>query len=667
MQGLMDWLFSGLGSVGVEIPRDTSLRSLVTFFLQLMGITWPNIRTILARHVGEQNVALVEQDWQLVSTLITQGPAGIFEMIRAQLDPRTILNTVMDAAIDYVRDALISRVAVRLLAMLNPAGAILSAIEAIYRVVRWIFENAARIFTLAETLVNGARDLMRGNVGGRAGAIEGALVRVLPPVIDFLAGFIGLGNLPQAIANVIRGLQRRVLAVVERVIGFIAAQARRLLAALGVGGARGHEEEDRGAWWNIRKGFQDEGESHTISVTKQDNHARIMVASTPKPLIHWIDQVRDEATRTRLERDYAAINTDIQTRADTPLSDQEVEQRRRDVREKIDAIIRELKDADVLADEGDVELDGNRLDRLIYQALVGLARRLYFGWNRPSQGLAARSTAPRSGRPGRRHAEAEQRRVVAVQNQRETPIEPNVPLNRVQRTLASIQAAYHRAAIARAPRGNVTRDTAPNQFDALERPYFVDQIQNNYIAPSRVVTGVRVNSNGKIGANPANIMDRYSYSGGMPMERLRRIFQSLAQSTSPDEDHMAMFLAAMVAEPSRYSVAHITNLLAVGDPRNNTNNAFSQLSMTRGHTDPGPERTVELGSRLAGLRGSERNMPRVVTDRDLQIVKRREDIMSRIRRAFEPHRRDNVLVPLFEDTLRPFVLRAGDSDMDGES
>ena len=39
-------------------------------------------------------------------------------------------------------DTLITRVTVRILAMLNPAGAILQAIEAIYRVIRWIIENA---------------------------------------------------------------------------------------------------------------------------------------------------------------------------------------------------------------------------------------------------------------------------------------------------------------------------------------------------------------------------------------------------------------------------------------------------------------------------------------------------------------------------------------------
>ncbi|MFP2930084.1 hypothetical protein ACLESO_33780 [Pyxidicoccus sp. 3LG] len=294
LQGLLTWLFSGLGSVGVELPTDLSLRSVVTFFLQLMGLTWANIRVILARHIGEENVALLEQAYTLISTLIEQGPQGIFEMIKEQLNPATILERVMDAAIDMVIEALITRVALRIVAMLNPAGAILAAIEAIYRIIRWVFENAARIFTLIETIVNGAHDLMNGNVGGMAAAIEGALARLIPPVIDFLAGFLGLGDLPERIADVIRGLQQWVLGIVDRVVGFIAGQARRLLAALGIGG----EEGQPGAEGVIEKDFSaQDGSPHELTVDLAGAEPDIKVASNePTGIQHQITTRRNEVT-----------------------------------------------------------------------------------------------------------------------------------------------------------------------------------------------------------------------------------------------------------------------------------------------------------------------------------------------------------------------------------
>lgn len=239
LDGLLDWLFSGLGSVGVELPPDFSLKSIITFFLQLMGITWERIRRLLARHIGEENVALIEQAYEIISTLIELGPQGIFDWIKDLLNPQNILNMVLEAAVDFLIDALITAVTPRIIALFNPAGAAIQAIEAIYRVLSWIFENAARIFTLVETVVNGIVDIIAGNISGMAAAVESALSRLIAPVIDFLAGYIGLGDLPEKIADTIRGFQEWIESLLDRAIAFLAERARALLASLGFG-----EDED---------------------------------------------------------------------------------------------------------------------------------------------------------------------------------------------------------------------------------------------------------------------------------------------------------------------------------------------------------------------------------------------------------------------------------------
>lgn len=241
LEGLLEWLFSGLGSVGVEVPGDFSLGSVITFFLQLMGLTWDRIREVLAKHIGEENVALVEQAYDIISNLIEMGPEGVYEMIKEQLDPQNILDQVLDAAVSFVVETLITQVTARVIALFNPAGAIVQAVEAVYRVLKWVFENAARIFSLVETIVNGAAALVAGDTSGMATAVEGALARLIAPVIDFLAGYAGLGDLPEKIADVIRGLQDWVMGIVDRVVGFIAGQARRLLGALGLGGEEDEE------------------------------------------------------------------------------------------------------------------------------------------------------------------------------------------------------------------------------------------------------------------------------------------------------------------------------------------------------------------------------------------------------------------------------------------
>ena len=98
--------------------------------------------------------------------------------------------------------------AVRLLLLFNPAGAILQAIEAIYRVLKWVFQNAARIFTLIETIVNGIADIIAGNVGGFANAVEKGLAMLIAPVLGFIADYLSFGDLPQAVAKQIKSFQR---------------------------------------------------------------------------------------------------------------------------------------------------------------------------------------------------------------------------------------------------------------------------------------------------------------------------------------------------------------------------------------------------------------------------------------------------------------------------
>jgi hypothetical protein len=69
----------------VQLPTDGSPGSLFVFVLQLMGLTWTNIREILVRHIGPKNIELIEKAWQLISLLIEKGTAGIVELLKEKL------------------------------------------------------------------------------------------------------------------------------------------------------------------------------------------------------------------------------------------------------------------------------------------------------------------------------------------------------------------------------------------------------------------------------------------------------------------------------------------------------------------------------------------------------------------------------------------------------
>lgn len=287
LEGLIEWLFSGLGAMGIQVPREFSLSSIITFFLQIMGITWDRIRTILARHIGEENVELIEQAFQMLSNLIEMGPEGIFQWLEDLLDPQNILDMILDIAIDFLIETLIRQATIRIIALFNPVGAIAQAIEAIYKVLKWIFENAARIFTLVETVVNGIADILAGNFNGMANAVEQALKRLLVPVIDFIAEFLGLGALPERVADAVKGLQEWVEGLMEQAIAWLATQARALLQRLGLVDeeeASAGEEELDDSEVGETVNFSAAGESHRLWIAEQGG-VEVMVASeTPKPV-----------------------------------------------------------------------------------------------------------------------------------------------------------------------------------------------------------------------------------------------------------------------------------------------------------------------------------------------------------------------------------------------
>jgi hypothetical protein len=314
-QGLFAWLFSKMGEAGVTMPRDFSIPSIVSLVLDVMGINWERIRMLLARHIGEQNVAHIEQAYDIITTFIARGPLGLVELMREQLDPASIVDMIRETAIRYLMESIVTRVATRILMMLNPAGAILQAIEAIYRVLSWIYENAARIFTLIEAVVNGAAQVLAGNVGGLAALVERALVGLMVPVIDFLADCLGLGGIPAAIRDLVLGLQARVERILDRVIAFIAQRARAFMGAMGVGGDTESQDGQPGADsplppvpFEAHTGEDGEAEPHRIYVDESGSTPEIMIASDPQQALNQIR--RGEFQRLLAGPDH--VNTRIQ-------------------------------------------------------------------------------------------------------------------------------------------------------------------------------------------------------------------------------------------------------------------------------------------------------------------------------------------------------------------
>ncbi len=301
VDGFFAWLFRGLGDVGVEIPPDFSLPSLVKLALQIMGITWQRFRQVLEDHLGPEAVEVLETVWNIVDAFVRDGIQGIYDLFLPQFNPQELVDTILDAAISYVTEVLVVQVGAWIVSLLSPAGWVAKAVEIIYKVAKWVFENAAPMFEFVETVVNGVARLLTGDVSGMAAAVEMGLAATIPITIDFFAGLIGLGDLPEKVVEVIGRLQQIVYDIMDRVVGWLVEHGHALLARLGLVDEDVDQDDAGGGGGDTELGddvpFTGGGERHRLWIDTRGTDARLMMASAPRQVIDRLPELRADVDR----------------------------------------------------------------------------------------------------------------------------------------------------------------------------------------------------------------------------------------------------------------------------------------------------------------------------------------------------------------------------------
>jgi hypothetical protein len=83
-----------MGDIGIQLPAKFDLKGILSIVLQILGLTWANIRQKLVKRLGEKVVGAVEKTMDIVKRIITEGPMALWEMIKAKA--AEIKNQVME-------------------------------------------------------------------------------------------------------------------------------------------------------------------------------------------------------------------------------------------------------------------------------------------------------------------------------------------------------------------------------------------------------------------------------------------------------------------------------------------------------------------------------------------------------------------------------------------
>jgi hypothetical protein len=224
--GLIDWLTGSLP--GVYIPKSFTLGELVKFVFSVLGISWANVRQKLVKVVGETAVKAMETGFDIVVTLVTQGPAAAWEKIKEALG--NLKDMVIGGITDFVVDTVVKKAIPKLVAMFIPGAGFISAIISIYDTVMVFVQKISKIIQVVTAFIDSIVAIAAGAIGAAAARVEKILAGLLSLAISFLAGFVGLGKVADKVMGVINKVRAPIDKALDSLINWIVTMAKKLFA-----------------------------------------------------------------------------------------------------------------------------------------------------------------------------------------------------------------------------------------------------------------------------------------------------------------------------------------------------------------------------------------------------------------------------------------------------
>ncbi|WP_435158789.1 hypothetical protein [Haladaptatus sp. DFWS20] len=240
--GLVTWLTGTLSQAGIQLPEEFDLAGIFSLVMQILGLTYENIRAQAVSVLGEETVSALEKTFEIFRVLITEGISGLWRYIQEKVGDLKAM--VLDKIQEIIASQVIEAGIKWIIGILSPVGAFIKACKAIYDVVTFFFQRAREVASLVDAILDSILAIAQGNVAGAAKLVEDALARSIPTVIGFLANLLGLGDLPEKIRSVVSAIQEPINRGIQWVLEQAKAAVQRLGGALGIGGEKEVVEAD---------------------------------------------------------------------------------------------------------------------------------------------------------------------------------------------------------------------------------------------------------------------------------------------------------------------------------------------------------------------------------------------------------------------------------------
>lgn len=306
---LFEWLTGSLE--GLILPKTWNLQGIIGVALQMIGISYQNIRKHMVTLMGEKAVSGLEQTFTLVKTLITEGPMAAWEQLKELAGEMS--DAFVDAVKDFIKMKIVEQAVQWLVGLFIPGAGIIKAIVGIYDTIVFFIKKAKQIMQMVGNFLGSIAEIAAGNIGAAADAMENGLARGLSLVISFLAQLLHMTGITEKIKSAIQKIRAKVEGAMIKVAKWIAEKAKKIWGNVksGVQGALD--------WAFARKKFTlKNGEAHTLFVEEMQGRPTLMIASQKQPFSQYLanltvpasDAAKTDAKKKAINSS-GAVNTEL--------------------------------------------------------------------------------------------------------------------------------------------------------------------------------------------------------------------------------------------------------------------------------------------------------------------------------------------------------------------
>ncbi|MGH2941892.1 MAG: phage tail protein, partial [Solirubrobacteraceae bacterium] len=294
--GLMGWLFGALGGAGITMPKTLDFAGILDLVLQILGLTYQNVRARLSKAVGEPLVARMERTVDVIKDFATKGIAGAWEWIKDKIGD--LEDMVLGQIKEFITSKVIKAGITWIISLLNPAAAFIKACKAIYDIVMFIVERGAELMEFVNSVLDSIGAIAKGSIGAVVEKVEGALARALPLAISFLASLLGLGGISEKIRSIIDAVRGPINKAIDVVVGGAVKTFKKMFGGA-IGWAKGKMQAGKewvkgkveaGKAWargkaeGIRKRLTGRGEQTATPTTGAGGQATPAAEEPPAPM-----------------------------------------------------------------------------------------------------------------------------------------------------------------------------------------------------------------------------------------------------------------------------------------------------------------------------------------------------------------------------------------------